>query len=145
MGFELSADISIVAVLIAAAASMILGMIWYSPMGFGNLWMDLSGMRPKNKKEEAQMKEDAKPAMIGSLVASLIMAYVLAHFMSYLNVNTMMEAFQLAFWVWFGFVATVTLSDHLYTKNPIQLFFLNTSYRLASFLAMGAVLVMLNG
>lgn len=144
MGFELFADISIVAVLVAAAANMILGMIWYSPMGFGNLWMDLSGMRPKNKKEEDQMKEDAKPAMIGSLVSSVIMAYVLNLFMIEFSVSSITEALSLALWIWFGFVATVTLSDHLYSKNPIQLFFLNTGYRLAAFVAMGVVLVMLN-
>ncbi len=136
----LTADINVMAVLVAAVVNVMIGMVWYSPAFLGNMWMDLSGMKPKNKTEEAQMKKDAMPAMVGSAVVSLIMAYVLAHFVDFLNVQTISQGAQLGFWVWLGFVGTVTLSDHLYTKNPIQLYFINTGYRLVSFLAMGAVL-----
>ena len=39
-------------VIIAAIASMILGMIWYHPKVFGNLWMKLTGVTNKDREEQ---------------------------------------------------------------------------------------------
>lgn len=141
---ELTADINYVAILVAAVANMAIGMFWYSPAGFGKQWMALTGMKmPQTPKEAALFKQKATTAMVGSFVASLIMAYVLAHFVSYLGLDGLYEGLQLGFWIWLGFVGSVTLSDHLYSDSPMPLYYLNTGYRLASFLCMGAILTLM--
>jgi hypothetical protein len=140
---ELSANINFVAVLAAAIANMAIGWFWYSTSGFGNQWMDLTGMRPKNKQEEEAMKKAGGPAMAGAFVTSLVTAYVLAHFVSFLDLGTAMDGAQLGFWVWLGFAGATGLSDHLFSNKPMQLFYINTGYRLATFLVMGAILAVM--
>lgn len=138
---ELTADINFVAVILGAISNMVLGMFWYSPMGFGTLWMNLANMKPANKKEEDDMKKNATPAMLVAVVTSLITAYVMAHFASFMELETPMEGAQLGFWLWLGFTGATGLSDHMFTKNPLQLFILNSGYRLVALLAMGAIIV----
>lgn len=141
---ELTTDINMVAVLAGAVSNMMLGMFWYSQMGFGAAWMALANMKPANKKEEEDMKKSAGPAMIVATVTSLITAYVMAHLASYFGLETPMEGAQLGFWLWLGFTGATGLSDHMFTKNPLQLFVINTGYRLVALLAMGAIIVALS-
>ncbi len=141
---ELTTDINMIAVVLGAASQMILGMFWYSSVGFGTMWMSLSGMKPKNKQEEMEMKKDATPAMLVSTITSLITAYVMAHFVSFMELETLMQGAQLGFWLWLGFTGASGLSDHMFTKNPMQLFVLTTGYRLVALMTMGAVIVYLS-
>ncbi|MBP9797754.1 DUF1761 domain-containing protein [Candidatus Woesebacteria bacterium] len=140
---ELTTNINMVAVLAGAVSNMMLGMFWYSQMGFGAMWMKLGNMKPKNKEEEEMMKKSAGPAMVMATVTSLITAYVMAHFAAYFGLETPMEGAQLGFWLWLGFTGATGLSDHMFTKNPLQLFVINTGYRLVALLAMGAIIVAL--
>lgn len=141
---ELTTDINMVAVLAGAVSNMMLGMFWYSQMGFGAAWMTLANMKPANKKEEEEMKKSAGPAMVVATVTSLITAYVVAHFTAYFGLETPMEGAQLGFWLWLGFTGATGLSDHMFTKNPLQLFVINTGYRLVALVAMGAIIVALS-
>lgn len=100
--------INYLAVIVAAAASMIIGMIWYGPL-FGKTWRSLMGFTPLPSRhssshveekiggehEESQLPkqmvagfsdESTKAmtmtpakAMIGGGIAALVMAFVLAH------------------------------------------------------------------
>ena len=141
---ELSADINFIAVVVAAASNMIIGMLWYSQLMLGKMWMKLSGMTALSKKEAEEMKKSSTPAMFVSTITSLLTAYVMAHFVSFLSLQTTAEGAQLGFWLWLGFTGASGLSDHMFTKNPLQLFVLNTGYRLIALVVMGAVLVILS-
>lgn len=136
----LSADVDVVAILVAAVANTVLGMIWYSPGVFGTLWMDLAGIKPKNKKEEEAMKAAMMPAMGIGFLLSIIMAYVLGQFVGLLELTTATQGAQLGFWTWLGFAGAVTLSNHQYTMKPTQLWYINAGYRLIAFMVMGAIL-----
>ena len=139
----LSTDINLVAILVATFANMVLGMMWYSTSVLGDAWMDLSGMRPKNKKEEDAMKAGMMGIMVKTAVLSFLMAYVLAHFVSLLGLNTGIAGAELGFWLWLGFTGSVMLSNHLYSNDPIQLWYINAGYRLVAFMVMGAILAMM--
>jgi len=41
-------DLNYWAVLVSAVASMVIGALWYSPILFGNIWMNLMKIDPKN-------------------------------------------------------------------------------------------------
>lgn len=43
-------SINYLAVVVAAVVSMGLGAFWYSPLGFGKMWMNLSGITPQNQQ-----------------------------------------------------------------------------------------------
>ena len=136
----MTGDITInyVAVLAAAVANMVVGFLWYGPV-FGKIWMKLMGFTPE-KMEEMKKKPMGKSYAI-MFASSLVMAYVLAHFVAVWNVTDIWGAVQLAFWIWLGFIATVVVSTVLWEGKSWQLYFLNIAYYLVSLSAMTLILV----
>ncbi len=117
---------------------MVIGFLWYSKMLFGNTWMKLSGI------SEAQIKKanSNMPMLYGTMfIASLVMAYVLAHFANYAGALTLMDGATAGFWAWLGFVATTMLTTVLYDGKPIKLYLINSGYQLVTLLVMGMILV----
>lgn len=132
-------QINLVAVILAAVASMVLGFVWYGPL-FGKQWMKLSGMTQKDM-EGAKKKGMEKMYML-AMVGSLVMAYVMAHFSQYTGAMTAQLGMQLGFWLWLGFVAPVQMSDVLWGKKSWPLYGLNTAFELVSMMAMGVILAL---
>ncbi|MBI2548007.1 DUF1761 domain-containing protein [Candidatus Woesearchaeota archaeon] len=132
-------SINYLAVIVAAVASMALGAFWYSPMGFGKMWMKLSGITPQATKN---MKESAKKSYALGFLCALITSYVLAHFVKYTESTTVVDGMLTGFWIWFGFVATVTLGVVLWEGKSFRLYLLNNGYNLLSLLLMGMILTL---
>lgn len=132
-------DINLLAVFVAAIASMVVGGLWYSPLLFGKKWMALTG---KSASELSEMKKGAPMAYGASFILGLIMAYILAHFVEYVGAVTVGDALQLAIWVWLGFVATVQFTSVLFEKRSPKMFLINTGYQLASIVVMSLIIVL---
>ena len=126
-------EVNLVAVVAAAVASMVLGMIWYGPL-FGKKWMELTGKKMDGKKE-GMMKSYAI-MFIGSLVA----ACVLGFFVRTAGALDIMNGALVGVTAWLGFVATVTLGMVLWDGKPWSLYVLNNGYQLINFAIMGAIL-----
>ena len=135
-------NVNFVAVLAAAIASMVLGFLWYGPL-FGKKLAALMGWGKMNKAAMAKMKKAAGKGYAVTFITSLVMAYVLAHFVVYAGATTAMEGAQTGFWVWLGFVATIALGSVLWEGKPIKLYYLNAAYHLVNLAVMGAILVIL--
>ncbi len=131
-----TADINYVAVLVAGLASMALGALWYSPLLFGKRWMELMKIDFADMKE---MKKKATKMYAINFVATLVMAYVLAHFVDYTQAGTFLEGLQTGFWIWLGFIATVMLGSVLWENKPLELYFMNVSYQLLNVLIMAVI------
>lgn len=136
-------DVNFFVVGIAAITSFIVGSLWYSPALFGNRWMALTDMKPKNKKEEEEMKKKMGPAMIKSFGTSLVMAFVLYLLAVELGVSTMQEALTLGLWIWVGFIASVLTMQHVYSKDSNELLLLTLGHHLVAILAMCAMMQVL--
>ena len=119
---------------------MILGMLWYSQMLFGNMWKKHLGKSPD---EFAKMQKGMAAGMFGSLAAAIIMAYVLAHFVQYLDAHTAGKAVELAFWLWLGFVAPYAANAVFFEKRSKAVFLINVSYYLVSLVLMSMMLGLL--
>ncbi len=132
-----SVDVNYIAVFLAAVAGMVIGGLWYSPLLFGKLWMQLSGITEK------QIAEAKKKSMIVSyvlqFVALLVMACVVAHFIALMQLTTLTEIMQLAFWSWLGYQTTLEFSTVLWGGKSWSLFLLNSAHNLVSLIAMGLV------
>jgi len=129
-------EINLLAVLVAALAHMVIGAFWYSPVLFGKKWMALSGMT-KEKMEHCHPSMH-KMYAIGFLV-SLVMSYVLAHVLQ-LGSTTLVLALQTAFWIWLGFMATISLNSVIWGGRDKMLWVLDNAYYLVSLLVMSAIL-----
>ena len=132
--------LNLLAVLVAAISTMLVGFLWYSPALFRKAWMKEMGQDPNDKAKAEGMKKSAGPAYAGSLVASLLSAFVLALFLHWTRAEGAQIGAMTGFHVWLGFVATVQFTGALFTKQSMKLFAINTGYQLVCYLVMGAIL-----
>lgn len=95
-------NVSVVAVLVAALSSMVIGALWYGPV-FGKQWSKMTGVT------QEQMKKSGSYGMVLAVVRSLLTAYVLAHlvFLShgFFGNSQLVDSLKTSFFVWLGFVA----------------------------------------
>ncbi len=124
------------AVLVATAVSMVVGYLWYAKFLFGRAWMQLVGLN------EESTKKGAGPAMFGMLITAFITAFVLANVVDWAGVTTTGLGVMVGVWIWLGFVATLMISEVLFAKKPVKLFFINSLYHLVVLALNGAILAM---
>lgn len=135
----LSADINYLAVIVAAIVHMIVGALWFSPALFGKKWMAQTGMTAEKMKAA---KANMPKKYVVALISALVMAFITAHFINFVGATTLADGIQTAFWIWLGFIATVTLGKVLWDGKPIQLYILENGYNLVSLAIMGAILAL---
>ena len=133
-------SVNLWSVLVAAIATMAIGFLWYSPILFARPWMVLMGYDPDDKAKLGEMQKGAGKLYGISFVASLVAAFVLSKIIFGLAINSALYGLKVGFAVWLGFVATVQLTDSLFSKKPAKLFLINTGYQLVCYLAMGAMI-----
>jgi hypothetical protein len=132
--------VNLLAVLVAAIATMILGFLWYSPLLFARPWMSLMGYAPDDKAKQDEMRKGAGKLYAMSFVVSLVTAFVLGKIIRISTVDTALYGMKVGAGVWLGFVTAVQLTDKLFAKKPLKLYLINTGYQLLCYLAMGAIL-----
>lgn len=136
---NMQVEVNYLAVLVAALAGMAVGFVWYSSLLFAKPWM-----REMGYKKETMKKDGMTKMYIISMIATVVMAYVLSHVM-YMSENFFMMGYVTtgllsAFWMWLGFVATVQVTDVLFGGKSWKLFGINTGYQLVSLLVMGLII-----
>lgn len=119
-------------------AYMIIGMIWYSPILFGNVWSKLTGRGSHTAK-----KEEMNVLYMVSASSSFIMAAVLNYVMAEVEIQTVQEALLLGFMLWLGFTYPSTMVNALFQGKPRKLIFIDSGYYLVSILIMSIILFFL--
>lgn len=128
-------SVNVWAVLVAAFASMMIGVLWYGPV-FGKEWMRFAGL---SKKDMQRMPLSATTAMIlGSLVA-LLTAYILAVLIGSLSVSVI-GAIVVSLVVYAGIAMPIHLGVFMWEGRPFGLFLVNTVQYLLSIVVMSIIL-----
>ena len=120
------------AVVAAAVAYFVIGMLWYSPLLFVNAWMRLAKVKPN--------KGSMVTSMLGGALTSLVTSAVLAAMLVMTAQTGAYAGALLALWVWFGFVGTTTLGIVLWEGKPFSLWLLNNGYNLIGLVIIGLIL-----
>ena len=120
----------VVAAVLAFVASSVYYILW-SPV-----WLSLRGIDPHTVAGSPPQVGE----VIGQLVRNLIVAYVLARFVTVLRVVDWKGAIRLGLWVWFGFEAMAIIGAVLHEGYPWQLYLLHAGDALMSTLLMAVVL-----
>ena len=130
-------DINYIAVVGAAVAAMVIGFLWYGPL-FGKQWMKLMNF-DKKKIDEAKRKGMGKIYAL-TFLSSLIMSYILAHFVDYVQAATFVDGAIAGIWLWLGFIVTVQIGSVLWEGKPLKLYVINTMHYLVALTVMGGIL-----
>ena len=130
--------INYLAVIVAAIVHFIIGGLWYGLI-FGNKFIELSGWTPAQLEKIAAESHWSQYAI--AFVCSLVLVYILAHFVQYTGAKGVADGMQTAFWLWLGFVATTQLATVIFEQRRLGLYVLNVGYQLVASLICGAILV----
>ena len=133
--------VNLLAVLLAAISSMVVGSIWYSPVGFYKQWTSLAGI----KHDPSSVGKNKMAVMYGTVfIASLVTAYVLAHVVYLSNVffndSFLHDALTTAFWLWLGFTATRIYVHDTFEARRKKLTLLTTGHELVTLLVMSLII-----
>ena len=126
-------EVSLLAVLVCAVSSLVLGGLWYSPALFGGPWQRAAGLSDEQAKS-------GNMALIfgGSFVLSLIAAYIFAMFLG--------QNFGLGPAVGAGFsaglcwVAASFGINYLFERRPLSLWLINGGYHTLQFTLFGLII-----
>ena len=130
--------INYAAVAVSALAYWLLGGLWYSPLLFARPFVALMRYTPE-QVAAIQAAGEGRQLFV-ALLLSLLLAYVLAHFVRFTGAETARTGMLAGFWLWLGFVATTNLETVLFEGRPLGLYLINNGYHLVGLLGMGALL-----
>lgn len=125
------AGLNLIAVLVAAAAGLAVGALWYGVL---------------NKAWTAALSRDgtARPAgpraLVAALLANLVMAFMLAGVIGHLGAVTLRNGVLSGAFVWVGFVMASMAADHAFQGRRLALTAIAGGHWLAVLLVMGAVI-----
>jgi hypothetical protein len=126
------------AVIVATLVHFILGGLWYSPLLFRNKFIQLINWSPQ-KLQQVENASHAKE-LVTAFVMSLILVYILAHFVQYTKATSAMGGIQTAFWLWLGFVVTTHVPTVIFEGRGFGLFLINVSYQFVGCALAGMIL-----
>ena len=121
-------NVNLVAVIVAAVVSMVIGAIWYSPKVFGGEWMKSGGGG----------HGDMKKAYFWTFIGTLVTAYVLSYFIGHPGMANV--GASVGFWAWLGFMAPVELGAVVWGNKPMKHFWVCAGHSLVSLVVMGSIL-----
>ena len=128
-------NINIMAVVVAAVASFVLGGYWYYEKVFGRRWQNLVGLNKKDI-ENTNMTH----LLIGALLLTFVQALFLAFVMASLNITHTIEGFLFGSLVGLTFGAASLGVQYLYAQRKLELFAIDAGYIVAQFAIMGLIL-----
>lgn len=127
--------INYLAVLVAGAAYMLLGALWYSPALFGNLWTAGIG-----KTREQVQKDYSAWKLIFAFVGSFLAAYGIARVLVWSYLDPLWGGFAIALVGSVCFlIAPMGINELMEHRSP-KLFFINAFYNLTGFIIMGLII-----
>lgn len=135
----MNVEVNLLAVLVAAVSSFVVGFIWYHEALFGKGWMKMVNMTEK-KAQEGMAK-----AMGSNVVTALLMAYTVAMFAAISNGfftdNTFLSnSVMTALWLWLGISATTIITHDSFEQRDMRLTAMNIGNQFVTLLAMGLII-----
>lgn len=131
-------NVNLIAVVVAAAAAMAIGSVWYGPL-FGTRWMKLVKLHKKDTQANWQ-----KPMLLMAVMA-LLQAFILSHFIIYSgyfypDMSGVLLGIITGFWAFVGFGMPAAISNNLFARRPNELSKIEVGNHLVTFIVMGAIL-----
>src|SRR5574343_23259 len=99
-------ETQIIFIVIAAITQFILGAVWYSPLLFGNRWMQIMEATHFSKEELQKMQKAMGPFYALQFLLTLFSTFALVN----LAAVTPFSLYHIAFWVWLGFIVPTQIA-----------------------------------
>lgn len=131
-------SVNLIAVIVAAVASMAIGAMWYGPV-FGKIFAKAIGMDQWTEEKRNDMMKKSRYYYLLQFAASILMFYVFAVILTALNMFTVAGGMIAALIVWIGIIVPVKFGEQLWGGKMI-LFVLGSGNMLLTMIAAGAII-----
>jgi len=125
------------AVVVAAIAVMVLGSIWYSPVGFARAWVELAGLKMDEIDKSAAMK-----GYLIAFLCNLVRAYVLAWLVVLSGASGLSGGLRLGAWIGLGIVATTMAPHYFFSQRPRKLYLIDAGHSVLAVILSTVILAM---
>lgn len=105
------------AVIVATIIHFLLGGLWYSPLLFGNKFLQIINWSPE-KLQQMQSQSHGKELVIAFLT-SFFLVYTLAIFVRYTKATSAVDGIKTAVGLWLGFIVTTNVTTVLFEQRPL--------------------------
>jgi len=139
---EIMMDIStlnIWAILAATLSTFIIGVIWYSPVLFGNAWMRVAGLS-EEKIQQANMTKTFGLAFIFELIMALNLAMFLTGSPEAVKQMSAGTGAFYGFLTGFGWIFFAMAVNSLFEQRSWKYIYINGGYWTVSFTIMGLII-----
>lgn len=123
-----------VGVLLAALATFLIGMLWYSPILFAKAWISLNGYTPEKL---ADLRKGAGRAYGISFLAYLVLGTGIG---AVVHGGPPLQGVWMAFHLWAFIVMPVSLTALVFSEKRFGAWLIDAMYQCVYFAAMGAIL-----
>lgn len=120
-------------VAISALVQWLLGALWYGVV-FKKSWMKFVGFTEGEKPQYRLF------GMVVSLIACLLLSFVLAHTVGWAGSITFTGGAKIAIICWLGFMAPPLFTQHIFENRRANLFAINASYWLLAMAVGGGIM-----
>ena len=127
-------QVNYVAVLVAGVTAFVVGGLWYSPLVFGKAYLALRGLDPATASNAISPVEIA-----AEFVRWLVIAFILARFMTALGIPNVSAALTFGVWMWL-LIYTVLAGSVLHEGTPWRLYAIHVGDGLAKILLITTIL-----
>ena len=121
-------------ILLATAAGIGVGMVWYAPPVFGRVWQGMSGISTGSKP--------GLGTLAGWIASYLVLTITMAYLFNHMGVN---DAYQGARWgltLGIAIIAPASLGSVLFGKRPVKLFVIDMGNISLAMGVMGAIIAL---
>ena len=132
--------INYLAVFLAAASTMAVGSVWYTPKVFGNMWMKLAKVNPNQKVTALGMTYQLGGAFIASLITAFVLAYFSVAVYEAFGGSFLNSALCAGLLGWLGFTAARIYMHDSFEGRRKKLTLLNITHELVTLLVMAAII-----
>ena len=134
--------INYLAVLVSAIVIFVVGGLWYSPVLFAKRWIALQGRTEEEMRAQAAAANMPVMYLI-AFICAFIQAWVLAMVIGHMSQVAEMGIAHAAIFsalIWLGFAASTSYATALFSMKPRQLWLIDSTYNLVSFVLAGIIL-----
>lgn len=131
---DLISSLNWLSIIVATVVYFILGALWYSPVLFGNIWMELRNL------DKDTMEQPNPIIYLYSFILQFIGVISLAIFISALGVDSAGNGALIGFGAGAGFVFSLAGTTGIFTDIPMKLHFLDNGYHVAGLIIAGFIL-----
>lgn len=107
-------EVNYVLVAVATVVQFVLGALWYSPVLFGKIWMEIMECTNIPPEELKKMQKEMAPFYGLQLVLTLLTTLAFANLVPYV---TAFSIYHLAFWIWVGFIAPIQIGSVVWANT----------------------------